>query len=102
MILSDSRKSDKKKNRQNDLDLEFIKVQIRNPCSYCGETKLRMTLDRVNNSIGHIKSNVVAACVRCNYTRRDMPHKAWLFLVDGMRKAREVGAFDNWTGSIWK
>jgi hypothetical protein len=61
-----------------------------------------MTLDRVDNSIGHIKSNVVPACTRCNYTRRDMPYEAWLLIAKSMRKAREAGMFDNWTGSIWK
>jgi hypothetical protein len=101
-ILSDSKASDNKKSRQNDLDIEFVKALISLPCSYCGETKLRMTADRVDNSIGHLKSNVVPACIRCNYTRRDMPHEAWLFLVEGMRKAREAGLFNNWTGSIWK
>lgn len=101
-ILTDSKQSDKKKNRKNDLDLDFIKSQISKPCSYCGETQLRMTLDRVNNLIGHLKSNVVPACIRCNYTRKNMPYKAWLIVADGMRKAREAGAFESWTGSIWK
>lgn len=101
-ILQDSRKSDRLKGRENDLDVEFIKDMISRPCSYCGETKIRITLDRKDNSIGHLKSNVVPACIRCNYTKRDMPYEAWLLLTDGMRKARETGVFDNWTGSVWK
>lgn len=101
-ILRDSQQSDKKKSLSNDLDLEYVGLQINQPCSYCGETKLRMTLDRIDNSIGHLKSNVIPACIRCNYTRGSMPYDAWLFLVDGMRQARERGAFYNWTGSVWK
>jgi len=57
-----------------------------------------MTLDRINNSKGHLMNNVVPACRRCNTTRGDMPYKAWLFLVDGMRKARLANAFGNWNG----
>lgn len=101
-FLRDSKSSDKKKSRQNDLDINIVKDLLSKPCSYCGETKLRITLDRIDNSIGHLKSNVVPACIRCNYTRRDMPYEAWLYLTESMRKAREAGAFDNWTGSIWK
>lgn len=101
-ILFDSKKSDKRKNRQNDLDIEFITDLISQPCFYCGESKLKITLDRKDSSIGHLKSNVVPACIRCNYTKRDMPYEAWLFLIEGMRKAREMGVFGNWTGSVWK
>ena len=97
-ILNDSRKSDKKKGLANDLTRGFIDLEISKGCSYCGEIDIRMTLDRIDNTIGHLQSNVVPACIRCNLTRGNMPHKAWLFLVDGMRKARESGAFDNWAG----
>jgi hypothetical protein len=101
-ILRDSKQSDKRKNLSNDLDLEYVKLSISKPCAYCGETTLRMTLDRIDNSIGHLKSNVIQACIRCNYTRGNMPYKAWLYLVGGMRQARESGEFGTWTGSIWK
>lgn len=51
MILWDSKYSDKKYNRENDLTKEFVKNKINCPCFYCGETKLRMTLDRIDNSL---------------------------------------------------
>jgi hypothetical protein len=95
-ILEDSRGSDKKYNRDNDLTKEFIEKEISNGCSYCGENSLRMTLDRIDNSLGHLQSNVVPACIRCNYARRDMPHEAWLCLVPGLIKARELGLFGDW------
>lgn len=101
-IFRDSKKSDKKKGRENNLDIPFIEAIIQEPCSYCGETSLRMTLDRKDNCLGHIKSNVVGACLRCNYARGDMPYKAWLFLIPGLRLAKEAGAFDEWTGGTHK
>lgn len=95
-ILTDSRSSDRKKNRPNDLDKPFIENLISQPCRYCGETDIRMVLDRVCNDGGHTKDNVVPACYRCNHIRGSMPYEAWLFLVDGMRKAREAGVFGDW------
>jgi hypothetical protein len=97
-ILEDSRKSDKKKNMENDLSKEFIEDQIANGCYYCGEMNLRMTLDRIDNTKGHLQANVKPACIRCNYARGAMPYEAWLLIIDGMRKARELGLFGNWNG----
>ena len=101
-IIEDSRKSDKKAGRKNDLDVIFVRDLISHPCVYCGETKLRMTLDRKDNTIGHTKNNVVPCCIRCNYARGNMPYDAWLYLIDGMKKARESGAFGTWIGRLLK
>jgi hypothetical protein len=97
-ILADSRSSDKKNGRNNDITRGFVDSLLANGCSYCGETELRMTLDRIDNNEGHTKDNVVSACIRCNYARRSMPHAAWLLLAPGMRAAREQGLFGDWTG----
>ena len=94
-IVADSRRSDKRHGLSNDLDREWVKETISVGCTYCGETKLRMTLDRVDNNVGHIRVNVRAACIRCNYARRNMPYDAWLLR---MREARERGMFGSWTG----
>ena len=51
-------------------------------CHYCkcnllflyntvGEKK-QWTLDRINNELGHFRSNVVIACLDCNLQRKDM------------------------------
>ncbi len=96
-ILEDSRKSDRRAGRTCDLTREFIEGLIVPGCLYCGETQLRMTLDRIDNSLGHTQVNVNAACIRCNYLRRDMPYGAWLLLVGALREARLRGAFGTWT-----
>lgn len=97
-IFEDCKKVDKRKGISFDLTIEFIRNLIDPGCSYCGETQIRMGLDRIDNALGHIKANVVAACMRCNYLRRDMPHEAWMMLVPAIRSAREVGAFGEWDG----
>lgn len=80
------------------MTVEFVQQMIEGGCSYCGESELRMTLDRIDNSQGHTRENVVAACIRCNYTRKDMPHGAWILLAPAMKVARECGLFGAWTG----
>lgn len=96
-ILEDSRKSDRRKGFKNDLDNEFIKETISCGCSYCGTTELRMTLDRIDNDKGHLKSNVVPSCIRCNYIRRNMPYQAWMWIVPSIRSAVLHGLLDGWT-----
>jgi len=82
------------------MTVEFIQNLISQGCIYCGETTLRMTLDRKDNDLAHVKTNVVPACIRCNYARGNMPYEAWLFLAPGMRAAREAGVFGDWVGRI--
>jgi len=98
VIWKDTRAADLKRNRQNDLTKDFIAEQIAKGCSYCGEKDLRMTLDRIDNTLGHLQTNVVPACIRCNYVRKNMPYKAWLVVAQAMKQAREHGLFGNWTG----
>lgn len=96
-IYSDKQKSDRTNKRKFDLTRVFIRELIKNGCSYCGETKTKhISIDRVDHSIGHVKTNVVASCVTCNHVRRDMPYSAWLLLAPKMREAREQGIFKDW------
>lgn len=99
-IYSDSRGSDRKSGYTNDLTKDFIRDAIKDGCQYCGETTIRMTLDRIDNTKGHTMDNVVPACIRCNYARRSMPYDAWLVVAKGMKEARESGLFGTWTGRV--
>ncbi len=97
-ILVDSRRWDKRRGLDNDLTAFWIEERLRAGCCYCGETQIRMTLDRIDNALGHLMQNCVAACVRCNYVRRTMPYEAWLEVSVAMRAARERGLFADWIG----
>jgi hypothetical protein len=84
MILN-SRKADKKSNRydaDNFIDKCFLEGLFEDSqnCHYCGveftcneRIGTLVTIERLNNSIGHIKSNCVLACWDCNsrHTSRD-------------------------------
>jgi protein-arginine kinase activator protein McsA len=102
VILGDCKSSDQKKKRECDLTLEFVERTIAKGCEYCDEQSGRMTLDRIDNSLGHLRLNVRSACLRCNYLRRDIPYSAWLEMVPSVRSAREKGLFGEWNGSTKK
>ena len=65
-------RTDKEKGLDNDLDIEFVKETYKQGCYYCGDKAIRnMTLDRIDNTKGHLKSNCICACVQCNRSRQD-------------------------------
>jgi hypothetical protein len=94
------RTSDRERHLACDLTKSETIELLSRQCSYCGETKLTMSLDRIDNALGHTRANVIPACVRCNFVRKDMPYEAWLTLAPAMRAAREAGLFGDWTGDI--
>lgn len=65
---SSYKERDKRKNLYNDLDLNFAKEMMSQPCIYCGSTK-DIGLDRIDNKKGHSKDNVVPCCYICNTAR---------------------------------
>lgn len=96
-LLEDCRRSDRKKGLENDLNKEFVNEKLTEGCVYCCEERVeRLTLDRIDNSRGHLQNNVVTACMRCNSIRGNMPMIAWLFLVPGIQAAISAGAFGDW------
>jgi hypothetical protein len=77
-MINASRVSDKKHDRYYPLtfiDRPFIESLFdENPdliCPYCNLTMndQLVTIERVNNSIGHIKENCILACLKCNRER---------------------------------
>jgi len=81
-FISCSKLSDKKNNRLdivNFIDRDFCKLLIEesnNKCCYCNcELEFihysgnMITIERIDNSLGHIKSNVKISCHHCNVSR---------------------------------
>ncbi len=60
---------DKKKRFEFDLNIEWLieNILFKN-CTYCGTDKY-IGCDRIDNNKGHIKTNVVPCCVKCNTVR---------------------------------
>lgn len=99
-VLKSLRGSDSRAGRVSDISLEYVREMIQNPCTYCGTVAVTMTLDRIDNSLGHIRGNLNASCVRCNSVRGNMPYGAWLVLAEGMGQAEAQGLFGKWIGRV--
>lgn len=61
-----------KKGREFSLSIRDFNYFSSFPCFYCGTTREKRGLDRVDNDHGYTKDNVVACCVRCNRMKSDM------------------------------
>lgn len=61
---------DKKYPEQTRYDFTDEEIQsiLEQPCYYCGDVD-DIGLDRIDNSIGHCKTNCIPCCVLCNLTR---------------------------------
>lgn len=64
-----------------DLTAEWLTDHITSkPCIYCETISDPRGADRVDNSLGHLKANVVSCCQICNKARNN------LFSFDEMKK----------------
>ena len=63
-----------------DLSTAEVLAFIQRPCVYCGTETANRGLDRIDNSLPHIKGNVQTACTECNIMRGDR------FTVDEMKR----------------
>lgn len=64
------KKVDKKKGFECDLTKEWLlEYIVGQPCTYCGDKYDSTGCDRIINSIGHLKNNVVPCCKTCNSSR---------------------------------
>jgi len=86
-ILKAYENHDKKHNRDTDLKSEDILNILRTPCTYCGFPSTGF--DRINNSLGHTKENVVPCCKECNVARMDnFSHKEMFILGQTIREIK--------------
>ena len=97
IILKDTKGSDRRKGLgDNDLNEEFVEKLVKQGCLYCGENKILITLDRMDNLKPHNQDNVNPCCIRCNLLKRDMPYEAWKSFIPVVRKVREENLFGDW------
>lgn len=81
---------DKRKGHAFDLDVAWYDENIAaQPCHYCGEKDYGVGCDRIDNSQGHTKSNVVPCCWDCNATRgARFSYDEMIVLGEAIRKIR--------------
>lgn len=93
--ISAYRSQDTRKGLLNPIDLVDVRTAIEllytaeNKCFYC-KSPVRIlyentrdpkqwSLDRIDNSLGHIKRNLMIACLDCNLRRRTMYHERYAY-----------------------
>ena len=88
-LLSACVHMDRQKGVESDLDLPFLYRMLGEQsasCAHCGTTMVlgrgshnadQISVDRVDNTKGHCKGNVVLSCFRCNLERKDTDFEAF-------------------------
>jgi hypothetical protein len=73
-------------------DLFFVLVEA--TCHYCGAAPATRSapsrnghflyngIDRINNAVGYVETNVVTCCSVCNHAKKDMPYEAFLQWIE--------------------
>lgn len=81
MISSYKRKDYKNQTSICDIDIDWMINNIMTkPCVYCGDTN-RVGCDRIDNSKGHTKDNVVPCCFDCNCARNNNFSHEEMFII---------------------
>lgn len=88
-IIRSYKRVDYNKNREFNLTVRWIEQELIKGCFYCSYPATG--LDRINNSIGHIKSNCVACCHECNIIRMDkLTHQDIIFLGKSIKEMKDT------------
>ncbi len=75
------------KSREKDFALDFATFNslLFSKCYYCGNEQSG-TIDRIDNKLGYLKDNVVAACLRCNLMKNTMSVGDFIAHIDSIHK----------------
>ncbi len=79
-------------------DLEFdIEEYVfasfwKRPCCYCKKIVDTVGLDRLDNNVGYLLSNVVSCCMECNYIKKKMSYSEF---VNYCRRVVEIATAEN-------
>lgn len=68
-LLSNYKRYDKRKKYVTDITEEFL-LNIFTMCCYSCGSREKLGLDRIDNSMGHIKTNCLPCCGPCNINRQ--------------------------------
>jgi len=77
----------KRRNLEFTLTMEDFKKYWKKPCSYCGNEIETIGLDRIDNSKGYIKDNIISCCSECNTMKRTMTQEHFI------EKVKRITAF---------
>jgi hypothetical protein len=94
-IYYDYKRTAKRRNIEFDISEDYFKYLVQQNCYYCGIEPFRTIsmkskngdficngIDRIDNSSGYIKGNVVSCCKNCNQSKNDKSVQEFMNWVD--------------------
>jgi hypothetical protein len=87
--------SDKVRFKCNTISRDSYKGYIKQECHYC-ERQNCGGVDRMDSSIGHVDSNCVPCCEKCNFILGDLSYSVKINLKCGLKKSYEEGDLKEW------
>lgn len=72
-----------------EITIEQFSEFWKKPCVYCGAAIKTIGIDRVDNSIGYVQSNLAACCYTCNFMKRGWTKE---FFVEHCRKIADFAS----------
>jgi len=100
-LLFNCKSHDERNNKQFDLNEEWIQVMLKYQgglCAICGDEMLlingdrcskQISIDRINNSLGHLKDNCCLTCWDCNNKKRGKSYEEFGCYIDCIPKYEE-------------
>ncbi len=76
-----TKSSASKRGKSFNLSLEEFSAVVSQPCTYCGESKKIIGIDRVDNLVGYTKENSSPCCSMCNYFKKNYTLKEFLIHI---------------------
>lgn len=93
-LLNAYKKIDLKKSRICDLTQQDIIDVLNKNCVYCGYSATGF--DRINNEIGHTKTNCIPACKECNVARMDnFSHEETFTIGKAIKEIKDKRLYPN-------
>lgn len=78
--FAEYRSSARKTRKDFSLTLEEFSFFWGKPCYYCGSSIKTIGLDRLNNKIGYVFTNITPCCLRCNKMKKNMDYEEFVKL----------------------
>lgn len=96
-VFFNCRRYNKSREIETDITIKDIQELLTRPCQFCDETDLtKVKVDRKESQKGFTRKNIISCCIRCSRIKQNMPYKAWLVILPGIRIAKFAGLFGDW------
>jgi len=70
---------------------EFSRLRNQ-PCFYCGDTEINMSIDRIDSSVGYTSSNCMPSCISCNFAKQTLDIKQFFAKISKIyNRHKEIG-----------